>query len=61
MFVADIALSDLPSDMTTKTLRNANYGGMPFTVMDNLYVPKGCKEAYKEVYPWSEFKEIIEE
>lgn len=45
---------------TPPSLRDANYG-MPFTVMDNLYVPKGCKEAYKEVYPWSEFKEIIEE
>lgn len=41
-------------------LKDAN-AGAPFTVTDNLYVPKGSKEAYKEAYPWSEFKEIIEE
>ncbi len=45
---------------TPPRLRDSNYGA-PFSVMDNLYVPKGCKEAYKEAYPWSEFKEIIEE
>lgn len=45
---------------TPPTLKDSRFGG-PFSVMDNLYVPKGCKEAYKEVYPWSEFKEIIEE
>ena len=41
-------------------LNDSNYG-VPFTVTDNLYVPKGSKASYKEVYPWSEFKEIIEE
>ncbi len=45
---------------TPPRLRDSNYGA-PFSVMDNLFVPKGCKEAYKEAYPWSEFKEIIEE
>lgn len=46
---------------TPPKLRESSYGGAPFSVMDNLYVPKGSKEAYKAVYPWSEFKEIIEE
>lgn len=45
---------------TPPTLKHSDYGD-PFTVMDNLYVPKGCKEAYKQVYPWRTFKEIIEE
>lgn len=45
---------------TPPTLIDSRYGE-PFTVTDNLYVPKGCKEAYKSARPWSEFKEIIEE
>mgnify|MGYP000047746634 FL=1 len=45
---------------TPPSLKDSKYGE-PFSVMDNLYVPKGCKDAYKEVYPWNQFKEIIEE
>ena len=26
-----------------------------------LHVPKGCKEAYEKVFPWSNFKSIIED
>ena len=45
---------------TPPYLKDSRYGD-PFAVWDNLYVPKGCKEVYKEAYPWSIFKEIIEE
>ncbi len=45
---------------TPPYIKDSRYGA-PFSVMDNLYVPKGCKDAYKEAYPWGNFKEIIEE
>lgn len=38
-----------------------NFYNYFFTVTDILYIPKGSMDSYKNTYPWSEFKKIVEE
>lgn len=56
-------MSSTPPDMFhSGALSDADRNRIPlFLVSDNLYVPKGSKDAYKKTKPWSNFKEIIEE
>ncbi len=45
---------------TPPAMRESSQFSDVFAVYDNLYVPEGCADAYRNVWPWSEFKEIIE-